>query len=215
MSVARLLTGLPRRLAMAAAFSCLGLADAAAADGKASTMDFVQSLGERVVRELTSPEVSDSERVKRLRRILTESFDAPAVGRFVLGPYYRRASEAQFREFLKLYEIYVAHNYAGLFKKYDGEKIRFSRERELGDGSVVVYGEIIQTSGPPVNTEIRVHRADGGYKALDIKVEGVSMPLTHRKQFASVINQRGGQVQGLIDALRAVTARFEAETPSE
>jgi hypothetical protein len=40
------------------------------------------------------------------------------------------------------------------------------------------------------------------------------MPLTHRKQFSSVISRSRKGVQGLIVALRRATTRFEAETPS-
>ena len=63
--------------------------------------------------------------------------------------------------------------------------------------------------------EMRIHKNDSGYKALDLKIEGVSMPLTHRKQFSSVISRSGKGVQGLINALRKATTRFEAETPSQ
>lgn len=176
---------------------------------------FVQELGTSVIKDLTSKEISDSQRVKRLRELLATHFDVPAVGRFVLGVYYRQATDAQFQEFLKLYQIYVAHNYAGLFKNYSGETIEMLREQAVSDNTTLVFGRINQTSGPPVSMEIRVRRASETFKILDIKIEGVSMPLTHRKQFASVISRSGKGVAGLIGALRRATKRFEAETPSE
>jgi phospholipid transport system substrate-binding protein len=37
-------------------------------------------------------------------------------------------------------------------------------------------------------------------------VEGVSMAVTQRSEFASVIQRHGGQVQGLLDLMRQKTA---------
>lgn len=180
-----------------------------------SAMGFVKNLSSTVLKELTGTEISDSERVKRLRKLLVEHFDVPVVGKFVLGVYWRRTDKEQFDQFLKLYEIYVAHNYAGLFKKYQGETIDIVREQPGGDGTTQVFGRINQVSGPPIDLEMRVHKKGGDYKALDLKIEGVSMPLTHRKQFASVINRSSKGVQGLIDALKRATDRFEEQTPSQ
>ena len=203
-----------RTFAAVAAMAVL-LASPALAQQASGPKAFVKDLSTTALTELTSGKISDSERVKRLRRLLVQSFDIPVVGKFVLGVHWRQTNEAQFKEFLKLYEIYVAHNYAGLFKKYNGETIDILREQPSGGDTTLVFGRINQTSGPAIAMEIRVHKNNSGYKALDLKIEGVSMPLTHRKQFSSVINRDRKGVQGLIAALRRATARFEAQTPSQ
>ena len=43
---------------------------------------------------------------------------------------------------------------------------------------------------------------NGQYKVIDIVVEGVSMALTQRSDFSSVIQRGGGQVSVLIAHLR-------------
>jgi phospholipid transport system substrate-binding protein len=203
-----------RNFAAVAAMAVL-LASPALAQQASSPKAFVKDLSTTALTELTSGKISDSERVKRLRKLLVQSFDIPVVGKFVLGIHWRQTNEAQFKEFLKLYEIYVAHNYAGLFKKYTGETIDVLREQPSGGDTTLVFGRINQASGPAIAMEMRVHKNNSGYKALDLKIEGVSMPLTHRKQFSSVINRNRKGVQGLIAALRRATARFEAQTPSQ
>ena len=187
----------------------------ALAQQSSSPKAFVKNLATTVLTELTSNGISDSERVKRLRHLLVKYFDIPVVGKFVLGVHWRRTKEAQFKEFLKLYELYVAHNYAGLFKKYNGETIDVQREQPSGGETTLVFGRINQASGPPIAMEMRIHKNNSGYKALDLKIEGVSMPLTHRKQFSSVISRNRRGVEGLIAALRRATDRFEAQSPSQ
>lgn len=206
---------LSRRLVLIAA-ACLALVVAApvrAANG--SALAFVQGVGDTAIADLTAAGISDSTRVKRMRELLRNTFDVETVSRFVLGPFVNRASAQELLEFQQLYEIYVAHNYAGLFKRYNGEKVEMQREQALASGEINVFGVIRQPSGPPINMEMRVHSVNSTFKAVDLKIEGVSMPLTHRKQFASVITQRGNKVSGLIDALKAAVSRFEQEAPSQ
>ncbi len=206
-----------RRLMLAALAVAVVLTLTAAPPARAqqSAIDFVQKIGETAIADLTDPKISDSERVKRMRKLLANVFDVRAVSRFTLGPFARRATEEEFKTFKHLYQIYVAHSYAALFKKYNGQTILMQRAQPLGNDEINVIGVIRQPSGPDIGMEMRVHMVKGAYRALDLKIEGVSMPLAHQKQFASVITQRGNKVSGLISALKATTDRFEAQTPSE
>lgn len=206
---------LSRRTVFCALAACALAATAPTLAAEESPLSFAQKVGNSAITDLTAPGITDSARVKRMRKLLVNIFDAEAVGRFVLGVYARQATPEEFKEFLHLYEIYVAHNYAGLFKQYNGQKVEFMRAQAAGNGQTVVYGVIHQVSGPDISIEFRVHKTNPDFKALDLKIEGVSMPLTHRKQFASVIAQRGGKISGLLSALRGAITRFEKETPSE
>ena len=182
--------------------------DAASAPQTAAAK-FVQELGNRAILELTDRTISDSERVDRMRAMLRQSFDETAVSRFVLGTYWNRATPAEQNEFIGLYETLVSYTYAGLFKKYSGETFQVLRERDIS-GDVVVYAQINQPSGgQPIPIEILVRPTDGSYRAIDIKVEGISMPLTHRKEYASVIQRNQGQVAGLLKILREKSASLE------
>lgn len=222
------MTFLSRRRLLAAfafAIAVAALALAAAGDARAQAPSqtqggitgagkFVQALGDRAIRELTDQKISDAERVSRMRAMLQQSFDEEAVARFVLGIYWNRASEAERAEFVKLYETLVSYTYAGLFKKYSGETFEVVREREI-DGDTVVYSQINQPAGGqpiPVEMLVRPSQTNGAnveFRAVDIKVEGISMPLTHRKEYASVIQRNQGQVSGLLKILREKTAQLD------
>ncbi len=175
---------------------------AAPADAKS----FVAHIGEKAVRELTPTDISDAERVKRMRALLVEVFDVNAISKFVLGVYWRRTTEDQRAEFLKLYKTVVSHSYAGLFKKYTGETFEVIRQVSVAGGGSIVYGRIKRMNGPPVAVELQVVKKSGTYKAVDIKIEGVSMPLTHRKAYSSVIRRNRGNVAGHLSVLRKKTS---------
>lgn len=170
---------------------------------------FVSNLGKRAIRELTPKDISDAERVKRMRALLAEAFDVKAISKFVLGIYWRRTTEDQRAEFLKLYKTVVSHSYAGLFKKYTGETFEVIRQVSVAGGGSIVYGRIKRMNGPPVAIELQVVKKSGTYKAVDIKIEGVSMPLTHRKEYSSVIRRNRGNVAGLLSVLRKKASILE------
>ncbi|MSO85400.1 MAG: ABC transporter substrate-binding protein, partial [Rhodospirillales bacterium] len=46
---------------------------------------------------------------------------------------------------------------------------------------------------------------------VDVVVEGTSMSNTMRADFTSVINQKGGQISGLIETLREKTAALKQQ----
>jgi phospholipid transport system substrate-binding protein len=202
-------------LALAALLLVGGAAHAQATGASAaSAKDFVQKLGDSAIKQLTDKSLPDNQRVKRMRALLRDSFDETAVSRFVLGPYWNRATPEQRTEFQKLYEIVVAHNYAGLFKKYSGQTFQVLGERPIDNTSSVVFGQINQTNGsPPVPVELQVDRDGPAWRATDIKVDGVSMPQTHRKEYSSVMSRNG--IDGLLNALRAKAKELEAAEPSE
>jgi len=58
-----------------------------------------------------------------------------------------------------------------------------------------------------------LHPAGSNFAIVDIVVEGVSMAVTQRSEFASVIQSKGGTVKGLIDALRAKTTQSANAVP--
>jgi phospholipid transport system substrate-binding protein len=212
-----------RRLFVSLSAALLGAGLLAAAPSGARAQDaapataatkFVQELGDRAILELTDKKITDAERVNRMRAMLQQSFDEVAVARFVLGTYWNRATEAEQTEFVKLYETLVSYTYAGLFKKYSGETFQVLRERDV-EGDVVVYAQINQPAGgQPIPIEMLVRQNAGAYRAVDIKVEGISMPLTHRKEYASVIQRNQGQVAGLLKILREKSAQLEKGAPA-
>jgi len=52
----------------------------------------------------------------------------------------------------------------------------------------------------------RLVAENGTYKISDVIVEGISMMVTQRSEFASVVQRNGGQVRGLIAMMREKTA---------
>ncbi len=185
-----------------------------AQDTPSDAMNFVEKLGERAINELTPEDISDTERLKRMRVLLADAFDMPMIAKFVLGIYWRRATKEERSEFLELYQTVVAHSYSTLFKDYASGIFLVNKERPAPGGGVIVYGRISRLSDEPILVEMLVMRAGNQFKTMDIKVAGVSMPFTHRKEYSAIIRRRSGKVSGLLSALRKKASVLEQSIAS-
>jgi phospholipid transport system substrate-binding protein len=182
-----------------------GPAAAATGDNDAKATAFMNDLWNRAL-ELLNKKAPAAERQARFRELFHNDFDSPGIARFVLGRYWRVASPEEQKEFLKLFEDYVVYVYTARLSDFEGEQFKIDSVRTDQD-SVVVSTDVITPGAPqPLKVDWRLVNDDGAYKITDVIVDGVSMLVTQRSEFASVIQRHGGQVQGLIDLMRQKTA---------
>src|SRR5215467_3498939 len=174
--------------------------DAVAAD---ANLFMNQFWGQTV--EVLSKKVPRAERLARFRQLYLADFDGPGIARFVLGRYWRSASEQEQQEFLRLFEDYVVFVYGTRLSNFNGKtfKVRSSRTDESG---TVVSSDILGPSGEaPIKVDWRLITDKGAFKINDVVIEGISMLVTQRSEFASVIQRHGGQVGGLLELMRERT----------
>ena len=172
----------------------------------------VKQLSEDAIKLLTGKELAAEERNSRFGALLTKSFDVPAMGRFALGRYWREANEQEHAEYLKLFEDLIIATYAQRFANYQGETLQLQgAQAEDGDKAVLVHSQFMRVNPPqPVRVDWRVNRTDQGLRIVDVIVEGVSLTVTQRDEFASVIQRNGGKVAGLLDTLRSKTKELRS-----
>ena len=167
---------------------------------------FIASLGERAIKTLADTSAADSTRRIQFRTLFLEGFDVNALSRYAIGRYWRTASKSQRSEYQRLFTDFIVNTYASRFGQYSGEKFLVKGERKIkGKKDTIVQSEIIRPQGAPVRVDWRVRERKSGYKVIDIIVEGVSMAITQREEFSTVIRRSGGKVDGLIAELKAKT----------
>jgi len=160
--------------------------------------------------EVLSKKVPATERLTRFRQLFQADFDGPGIARFVLGRYWRSASEQEQQEFLKLFEDYVVFVYGTRLSSFNGETFRVKGSRPEGNG-VVVATDILNPGGePPIKVDWRLISDNGAFKINDVIIEGISMLVTQRSEFASIIQRHGGQVGGLLALMRERTRTASA-----
>jgi len=177
-------------------------ANAALANEDAAQV-FIEGLTEEAVQALTAEGVTRADRIIRFRELLSHNFDVPVIGKWVLGRYWRAATDVEKEEYLKLFEEYVVITYVERFDQYSGEIIKVVKTVSDPGHDSLVFSEIHRpTGGEPIRIDWRVRNKSDIYKIIDVYVEGISMSQSQRKEFTSVIRANGGKVSGLLDVLR-------------
>lgn len=171
---------------------------------------FLNEFSARAIARLTEPGISGDEQAQRFHDLVNEGFDIPAIGRFVLGRYWERAGEANQAAFLGLFVDLIVHRFQPLFGEYKGERLIVGGARPFPNNPdfLSVSSEIAREAGEPVRVQFRVRRVEGGYKIVDVVAEGVSIAVTLRSEYNSVLSRNGGDVGELVRVLRDTISRL-------
>jgi phospholipid transport system substrate-binding protein len=163
---------------------------------------FISGLGGRVI-ELISDQQQPAQRKQQFATLVDEAFDMDGIARFILGAYWRSATDQQRTEFAEVFKTYMVDVYWSDFSKYSGQKLNVTGQRPESPTVTVVASQIDQPGGkPPVNVEWHVANQNGALKITDVSIAGVSELITYRQEFGNVIAQAGGNVGALTAQLR-------------
>ena len=206
---------LPRRSLVFAAVGLLvfGAVGAARADSpKEQAQRFVRAFGEQSVAILSDNELEPEDRRAGFKRLIGGHFDLTGISRFVLGRHWKRATDAERKEYSELFEKYVISSVDRKLSSYAGETLEVGVARTKGETAAVVTSQIVRPTANPVRVDWRLRFSDGDWRIIDMVVEGVSLALTHRNEFDAVIKQGGGQISALLRRLREQAASRVAST---
>ena len=170
---------------------------------KSGAQSFIDNMAGRAIEFLGNSSMSQTAKKQQFEKLLRESFDMDTIGRFALGRYWKTATDAQKREYMSLFRRMIVEVYSGRFSDYKGQKFETRGSRPEGEKDTLVTSFIIPGDGPEIQVDWRVRHKDGRYRIVDVIVEGVSMSVTQRSDFAAVIQRGGGDIGVLLSHLRA------------
>ena len=202
---------LSRTIAASAATLVLPLV-ARAEDVPERAANFVKGLADEVIKILKNKSLGKDDRVRELARIFLEGFDVRAIGLFVLGIYARNASEDVRNKYIDAFKDYVVQTYAVRFNSYAGEDFIVTGSTADGDKGAWVVSNIATPGEEPVEVQWRVRSGSEGFKIVDVVVEGVSLVVTQRSEFASVLQRNNGNVPALTALLREKTDQLKKKS---
>ena len=165
---------------------------------------FITQLGKETVETLQSKDVA--KRRAGMEDILRRGFDFNAIGRFVLGRHWNTAQPQQREEFLKVFADFVSKSYSRrLAEEASVTGFDVTNVRDLGEGDFLIQTAIKRAIRSAAGLRMARARGPGrSPKIVDVVVEGVSLLITQRSDFASVISQNG--MDGLIRSLKEKAA---------
>ena len=166
---------------------------------------FVENLGKQVVEKVSNINLSESERIVNFRNLYLDSFDNYYISRFVLGQYWKRLDSNMKKQFVESFNNYIVTTYAPKFKGWEGT---FKATDSLLENNYYnVKMNVLNKDGPTLKFMWKIYLdKNKNFKILDVNIDGVSMLVTQRAEFMSVIKNNPKGVIGLIEAMEKKTS---------
>lgn len=187
--------------ALALLFAVPGVARAAPSPNDAAA--FVRSLADDLLKVLSS-NTTGAELRQEVSDLIARATDIDLIGRLVLGRAVRTASPAQLGEYQRLFSDYVLRSTVERLEQYDGNSYEVTGARQVSDTDALVDTNIARPGSPPLRVVWRLRETEGQFAIIDVVVEGISLVVTQRDEFASVIQRNG--FDGLLAQLRRLTS---------
>ncbi|MEZ5930563.1 MAG: ABC transporter substrate-binding protein [Alphaproteobacteria bacterium] len=170
----------------------------------------VTRLVEHILQVISSDQ-GDSGRERRLMAAIESQTDLSLLARMTMGRYWRQATVRQQDAFVDVFRRYLLQSFTSRLRRYAGSDLGSVRERfaitatqPAGKGDVVVRSRIHPPAGVPLEVDWRLRSRDGRLFIIDLVVEGVSLLITQRSEFGSVLERVG--IDGLIGELQSRVA---------
>ena len=137
-------------------------------------------------------------------RKLVDEFIAPLVdfevmGRLVLGRHWRTASTQQQQDFVREFRQFLVRFYAEAVTQYiivkgipEQIEVQVLPARyDPGKPTARVQTRILQSGRPPLSVDYTLYRRDHEWRAVDLKLESISLVINYRQSFANKIQAEG------------------------
>jgi phospholipid transport system substrate-binding protein len=190
-----------RRAAAAGLLVTLGGAASAGNDQSATVVDFIRRSGNELEALAGAAATSAAER-PRLQAFIDRVVDVDGVARFCLGRFWATASGSQQQTYLAVFHRVLLRNVISWLGNHPAGSARVTIERAVAAGQDIQVPTVVDRPGvAPVHVTWVVTMDQGQPKIVDAIVEGVSMRLTVRNDYASFIDHNNGDIGALIQGL--------------
>ena len=125
-------------------------------------------------------------------RITAPYIDYQKIARLVLGRYWRKASDAQKKKFIKAFRDDLVRKYATVLYGFRTADIQVKPAHYKETDKNVRVKTVAKLPGrKPVSVNFILYKKDDNWRAMDVLTEGVSVVATLRGIYRSEIQQKG------------------------
>lgn len=146
-------------------------------------------------------------RAAKLAPVIPRHFDVAFMAEKSVGPYWKRASDAERERFLEAFLRFMVANYAGQFDGWTGQSFETLGEEPARMDTRIVRTRLLDPTDEDVELNYRMHRTSEGWKIIDVYLDGtVSELALRRSEFSGIVKREN--FAALIAALDAKVAKL-------
>ncbi len=169
---------------------------------------FVQSTVNRAS-EILAKNISQEEKINKLKVIAKETVDIQGVGFYSLGSARKNLSEKEKIQYLQLFEDYFLKSFSSRLSEYTNPEIDVISKNVLSENYTIVNSVLKGTSErPEIKIDWRIYTKNQGNPLIrDLIIEGLSLARTQKEEFASILNSNNGDINSLFKTLEEFSSK--------
>ena len=171
----------------------------------ALSTDTARALVDRLVADINAVIASgksESAMIRDFEGIFDRYADVPIIARTALGNDWRRATDAQRRNFVVAFRGYISRKYGRRFREFVGGKIEVRSASTVPNG-VEVRAMAILSGQAPFEVSFVISDGSGQPKFINMFIEGINMINSERTEIGAMLDRRRGDIDGLIVDLQS------------
>lgn len=200
------LAGTVAVMPVAAAVTAAAPAAGTAAINSQDPTQLVQDVASSILKELDANRAAYRNNPAKVRELadkyLLPYFDTQYAAQLVLGKNWRAATPDQRARFIDAFKDSMLQNYGNALVAFTANRLKVQQGRvDPGSDLATVSTTITKDDGTSIPVQYVLHKTPDGWKAWDVKIEGISYVKSFRDDFAAQVDQKG---------LDAVIARLQS-----
>ena len=164
---------------------------------------FVQSTVNRAA-ETLGGNLTKDERIEELKKIANDTVDIRGIGFYSLGSHRKNISDAQKKEYEKVFSDYFLVSFSSRLAEYSNPIISVDSKKKINDNYTIVSSTLAATDKrPAIKIEWRIYTKVKDKPLIrDLIIEGLSLARTQKEEFNSIIQGADGDINALFDNLK-------------
>lgn len=174
----------------------------------AEAENFVKNTTQEGLVGIINAKASQAERDARFEKLFNSALDLKFIGRFVLGRYWKTASDEQRDRFIDVYRKLNVKTWSKRFDEFKGKEFIFKGTSPSSSANQIFVNSVVpMEQAQPATVVWRVKEENGKFKIVDIIIENVSLAITARNEYTAFIKKSPDGLNGLIADLEKKIAQ--------
>ena len=170
-----------------------------------------ETLAKRIDGQRAHLAANPADLYKLVDEVFLPVFDTDYAGRLVLGKHWRTATEQQRKKFIDTFYDFLLRSYARYVLRFERDKVKILPPSSAAPDpkNTVVKSVMLLDDGTRLPVNYSLHQTTAGWRAFDVRIEGISYVQNYRNQFNAEIKAKG--IDAVIARLQADAAKLESD----
>jgi phospholipid transport system substrate-binding protein len=152
-------------------------------------LEEVQTTVDSIIALLKRDDLSREERQEKVGALVRERFDFRTMSQGVLATNWKKATDAEKKQFMDLFSELLETTYRERIDAYNNEEVKYLSEKIRGKKAVVET--VVVTTDVEIPVTYKLLNKGESWRAYDVVVEGVSLVRNYRDSYKEIVKKEG------------------------